>query len=297
MLSDPVCVAVELGNYDLVNALLLEGCDPTLGKNYALSIAAYLGNVNILKLLMSHEKVNANANNCNALRCAAVEEHAEVVDLLLPLSNPAENDNYMIKWAAEYGKVDMFWTYLKDKRFNPETDTKNEILYAVFNAQKSTKGHSAEWYFLPKSALISPHPLVSHFRIVVVYVFVRNHSSASLINWIASLVASHSVNVVFAFLFLTQHIAVFESLYKGTSNPSRLRNLSPSTSARNSPMLLVPCIGPNRKISWVSSLVNTPLYSIGPGLPLQAASTLILSKMGFSVEVLGLRLGLLLGSV
>ena len=47
-------------------------------------------------------------------------------------------------------------------------------------------------YFLPKSAGISPHCLVSHFRILVVYVFSRNHFSARSI----------SLKSSFAFLLL-----------------------------------------------------------------------------------------------
>lgn len=56
-------------------------------------------------------------------------------------------------------------------------------------------------YFLPKSAGISPHCLVSHFRILVVYVFSRNHFSARSISLKSSSVLG-SREFRFAFLLL-----------------------------------------------------------------------------------------------
>ena len=48
-------------------------------------------------------------------------------------------------------------------------------------------------------------------------------------------------------------------------------NANPCTMARNSPILFVPFIGRNEKSRRLA--MCTPRYSIGPGLPLQAAST------------------------
>ena len=54
-------------------------------------------------------------------------------------------------------------------------------------------------YFLPKSAGISPHSLVSHFRIRVVYVFSRSHFSARSISLNSSSVSAVRGSLVLHF--------------------------------------------------------------------------------------------------
>ena len=67
-------------------------------------------------------------------------------------------------------------------------------------------------YFLPKSAGISPHCLVSHFRILVVYVFSRNHFSARSISLKSSSVLGSRGSFVLHFFCLIQLIAFTLSL-------------------------------------------------------------------------------------
>ena len=127
-------------------------------------------------------------------------------------------------------------------------------------------------HFLPKSAGTSPHFSVSHFSRGTVMGLLCSHASARAMSWNSCSVCGVRARVVLHLRFCTQMSAVRLSLYTGIDMPFCFIRAKACTMARNSPMLFVPCTGPK----WNTSLPEgrcTPLYSIGPGLPLQAAST------------------------
>ena len=133
-------------------------------------------------------------------------------------------------------------------------------------------------YFLQKSAGISPQTFVSHFTIFVENVLLFNHCSARSISskscWFSKVLSSF----VLHFFFKTQLMAVLESVYKSRWLFIFFKCANPWTRAKNSPILFVPFwYGP----LWNSIFfvwVYTPLYSMSPGFPLEAASTAIESK-------------------
>ena len=100
-------------------------------------------------------------------------------------------------------------------------------------------------YFLPKSAGISPHSLVSHLTIGFFQVCVRSHFSARAIIWNSSSVSGVRYSFVLHFFFVTHRMALYESEYIVVSClPCCCSSARACTMARNSPMLFVPCSGP-----------------------------------------------------
>ena len=148
--SDPdiFCLAVELGKNDLIKELLETGADPSVYNDFGIKIASYKGNKELVELLLADHRVDQNNSVCKAIRLAAMEDHTDIVDLLLPRVGP-KYFGYLTKWAAEYGKVDMFRILLNDPRTNLSDTDKKEIIHNAMRSYLETKGHTSGqllWY-------------------------------------------------------------------------------------------------------------------------------------------------------
>jgi ankyrin repeat protein len=102
----------------LIQEALDEGADPSMGKNYAIRLAAQYGHLEIVKLLLKDKRVNPAAEYNFAIRWASKHNHIEIVKLLLKDKrvNPAAENNRALFWAAENQNKDMVKLLLQDKR-------------------------------------------------------------------------------------------------------------------------------------------------------------------------------------
>jgi ankyrin repeat protein len=143
--DDPLCIAIELGDDNIINLLLLEGHDPSINDNAAICLASYLGKYQLVKRLAEDPRVDITSDKFNALRLAAVEDHEEIVDYFLSI-NPQTDYHYMLSWAANYGKIKIFKHYLShnDLQLDPFG---SEIIYHVLNSYGNTKCSTADSLF------------------------------------------------------------------------------------------------------------------------------------------------------
>jgi hypothetical protein len=96
-------------------------------------LAVSLGNYQLVKRLSQDSRVDITSDNFYALRLSAIKENEEtikeneetikeneeIVDFLLSI-NPSTNNNYMLLWAANYGKIKIFKHYLNQDKINLE---------------------------------------------------------------------------------------------------------------------------------------------------------------------------------
>lgn len=132
--------------------------------------------------------------------------------------------------------------------------------------------HEHDYPFLPKSAGTSPHRFVSHFSIGTRKEWVLSHISARAITLYSWAVCGVRSSFVLHCRFCTHRMALRLSEYIVFLMPCFSMRARACTMARNSPMLFVPCTGPKWNTSTPVAR-SMPRYSIGPGLPEQAAST------------------------
>lgn len=83
MLTNALCVAVELDDVESVRLLLKKGFDPKISDNYPLIIAARKCDIEILRLLIEQPGVDINHNNGYLLWTAAYYGKIEIVNELL----------------------------------------------------------------------------------------------------------------------------------------------------------------------------------------------------------------------
>ena len=92
----------------------------------------------IVKLLLSHDRIDPSAKNNHAIRWASEHGHLDVVKLLLSDArvDPAADDNYAIRWASHYGHLEVVKLLLSDTRVDPSTGINCAIRWASFNGHQ-----------------------------------------------------------------------------------------------------------------------------------------------------------------
>lgn len=113
------------GNLQAVKDLLADPqLDPCAGDNWdwGLTRACEYGNIEIVKELLQHHKINVSY----AIAPASGHNHIEIVRILLQDErvDPSENDKEAIKWAALYGHLEVVHLLWNESRvLNSLTDT------------------------------------------------------------------------------------------------------------------------------------------------------------------------------
>ena len=140
--TDPVSLAAELGLNDLVKKLIGDGHAPNLYKNFALRVAVDKGNKELVNLLLANPKVGQTDDMYSAFVLAVLEDHTRIIDALLPRTNPADFDNYLVKLVALCGKASIFEKFLKDPRLDLTKSDKEMIIFNTMNSFRQTKGQT-----------------------------------------------------------------------------------------------------------------------------------------------------------
>lgn len=105
-----IWIAAENGHPEIVDYLIKQGVDVNAMECKALQGAAFLGNVEVLDLLLA---AGAHTNN-KALKFAAVKEHEPIIDRLLAAGADlhAEND-FCLRHAAARGNLPIIETLVR----------------------------------------------------------------------------------------------------------------------------------------------------------------------------------------
>jgi ankyrin repeat protein len=109
----------EGGHLEIVKLLLSdERVDPSAGENYAIRWASRNGHHEVVNILLKHTRVNPSTRENYAIRLASERGHVEVVKLLLadPRVDPSDDENYAIRLASEKGHVEVVKLLLADPR-------------------------------------------------------------------------------------------------------------------------------------------------------------------------------------
>ncbi|KAJ3022886.1 UNVERIFIED_CONTAM: hypothetical protein HDU68_008875 [Siphonaria sp. JEL0065] len=95
--------------------------------------ACVMGQVETVRLLLSHPKVDPSASEDLALRCAVCKGHVEVVRILLQDArvSPATCNNEAVKSASQFGFASVLDVLLKDGRTDPAASNNSALCEAV----------------------------------------------------------------------------------------------------------------------------------------------------------------------
>src|ERR1700733_3673863 len=124
------------GRTEVVRLLLTyERVNPAAGDNLAIRLASQNGHTEVVRLLLTDERVNPAANNENAIKAASHNGHTEVVRLLLNSRkvNPAAEDDEAIKVASHNGHTDVVRLLLNSGKVDPAAEDDKAIELASKN--------------------------------------------------------------------------------------------------------------------------------------------------------------------
>ena len=132
--------AAEFGQPDIMELLLLDNrvinpSDPECQNcNWAIGIAAFMCQPDVVQILMANERVNPGCMDNLAIRKAVeasdcdspdeIQKYENIVRMLLADKrvDPSAQDNYCIRVAVQHGQTGIVQMLLEDKRVNPSTD-------------------------------------------------------------------------------------------------------------------------------------------------------------------------------
>jgi hypothetical protein len=134
--QDDFLTAVAFQATDVVKEML-KYHHPGKDDDIAIRMAASRGYTEIVKLLLTDERVDPTACDNYALRYAASDGHIEVVRVLLVdgRSDPAAEDNWAFRIAAANGRLEIVRMLLADPRVDPTVDNKIALRWAEMNGQ------------------------------------------------------------------------------------------------------------------------------------------------------------------
>jgi surface antigen len=151
------------GHVDQVEWLLLnDRVDASAEDNDAIRLAAEHGHVAVIDALLRDKRIDPSAGFDYAIRWAAANGHATVVERLLQDArvSPAACDNCSIRWAAANGHCAVVELLLQDKRVDPSAN-KN---YAIRRAARD--GHIAVVERLLLDTRVDPNPMMRTFELL-----------------------------------------------------------------------------------------------------------------------------------
>jgi ankyrin repeat protein len=110
--------ACQVGHLERVKELLMNGVDPSINNNWAISTACACGHANIVEMLLRDERVNPADQNNRAIRSASYYGNTIIVKLLLQDGrvDPTVDDNWAIQWASARGHKKVVSLLLQDGR-------------------------------------------------------------------------------------------------------------------------------------------------------------------------------------
>jgi hypothetical protein len=128
-------LAADIGFIDVVKLLLSDsGVDPSAWNNDALIYAAEQGHVETVKLLLSDSRVEPSARDNEALKDATRNGHTEVVKLLLSDSRVEPSGyNSALRIAALQGHTEVVKLLLSDSRVEPSAWNNGALRNAAQN--------------------------------------------------------------------------------------------------------------------------------------------------------------------
>jgi hypothetical protein len=99
--------------------------------------AAYDRNLLLMQSLLKHPEVDPTINDNQAIRCAALRGHTDVIELLLTdlRVNPSDGDNFAIVEAYNHNfpkTVQLLWS---DKRIKDTLNSQKPELYEILKKQ------------------------------------------------------------------------------------------------------------------------------------------------------------------
>jgi ankyrin repeat protein len=111
-----LCLAAYLGNVQVVRSLLQDRrIDPSARDNEPIIIASKYGHVNVVKELLKDPRVDPSARSNSAVIAASKNEHTSVIEELLK-DHRVDQDNYAYKFASIYRYADVISTLKRDSR-------------------------------------------------------------------------------------------------------------------------------------------------------------------------------------
>jgi ankyrin repeat protein len=83
--------------------------NPSAVNNYTIRWASQNGHSEVVKILLTDDRVDPSANDNFSIRWASQNGHLEVVKILLTDErvDPSARNNEAIKWASEYGHLEV----------------------------------------------------------------------------------------------------------------------------------------------------------------------------------------------
>ena len=173
----PLWIAIDNGHINVVEFLLEKGADPSLVDNCALNCAVWNKSIDIVKMLLSHPKVDPNVK-CNGvypIEVACDKNNYDMASILLQDSRMAVvgKNNIRLMIAAQEGESEVVKLLLKDHDVDPSSLNNTALRLAVHN------DHDKVVKILLKDLRVNPS--VKNNKILKKYMEERNRKIVSLI--------------------------------------------------------------------------------------------------------------------
>ena len=130
----PFRLACSEGFSDIVKVLLTDNrVNPTVNRNSPICDAADNGHVKVVRLLLQDGRADPAADDNSPIRFAADQGHVEIVQLLLqdPRVDPSDDGNSAFLLACAHGHVDIVLLFLKDTRVDPAANDSEAFIGAA----------------------------------------------------------------------------------------------------------------------------------------------------------------------
>ena len=116
--------AVQYGNVEWMDILILAGVDTTAKNNEAIVLASKYGHLSIVDRLLQDPRADPSADGNYAIRSASENGHLPVVDRLLQDArvDPSAEGNQAICAASRNGHLSIVNRLLQDKRVDPSAN-------------------------------------------------------------------------------------------------------------------------------------------------------------------------------
>ena len=151
-------VACERGDIDVVRRLLAhKRVNPAHDNNVAIRRACQNGHVEIVRLLLGDSRINPTDYSKGAMQRACENGDVDIVRRILDdgVVNPADDNNQAIRSACQYGHLNVVLVLMADSRVNPADCSNHAIRLACEN------GHVDVVRLLLMDSRIDIHDIVS----------------------------------------------------------------------------------------------------------------------------------------
>jgi ankyrin repeat protein len=135
LFTESVCHGYNVITHSLLSHDLFDPSVRDDENDSAIEIASYYGRTEVVRLLLSDNRVDPSACDSYAIKWASQNGHDKVVRLLLSDNrvDPSDINNYAIKMASHNGHVEVVRLLLSDNRVDPSADDNEAIRSASEN--------------------------------------------------------------------------------------------------------------------------------------------------------------------